>query len=157
MADRINIDKKLNAEIIKDKIDKKNILGLGKSKGEDEARVVRTDMFLFAMAIGADANLKTASQSTEGLVLENTLKKRPEAVSYIYSMLASDLIDSDNMKEISNSDLAYETGEQYANTGLKKLREILDLDLSGLNEEDYIYKMLKLLDEKYDELFGDVN
>lgn len=154
MADRVNIDKKLNAEIIKGKIDSKNVLGLGKKKNEDEDKVERIDIFLLAMALGANEGIKTPSSSTEGLIQENPIKNRPGAMSYIYSLLARDLINQNNIKALDDKKLAFETVEQYANTGLIKLNEILDLNSSGYTDEDYIYKMLSLLDDKYEEIFS---
>lgn len=157
MADRVNIDRKLNAEIIKGKIDAKNILGLGKKKNEDEDKVERIDIFLLAVALGVNEKKKTPSSATEGLIQENPIRNRPGAMSSIYSILANDLIRQDNIKAIDNKKLAFETAEEYANTGLLKLKQILDLDTTGCTDEDYIYKMLAVLDEKYAELFPEKN
>ena len=151
--DRVYIDKKLNAEIIKGKIDAKNVLGLGKNKTEEDEKVERIDVFLLAMALGVYKKQKTESQASEGLIQERPILNRPGAMSLIYSVLAADLIDQNNIREIDNKNRAYETVEQYANTGLIRLSEMLDLNNNSYKDEDYIYRMLSILDEKYDELF----
>lgn len=153
--DRVYIDRKLNSEIIKGKIDAKNVLGLGlgKNKVEDEEKAARIDVFLLAMALGVDSKEKKDSQASEGLIQERPILNRPGAMSLIYSVLAADLIEQSNIREIDNKNLAYETVEQYANAGLLRLSELLDLGNNSLKDEDYIYKMLSVLDDKYEEIF----
>jgi hypothetical protein len=155
--DRISIDRNLNADIIKGKIDKGNILGLGKKGNEDDERTERIEVVMFAAALGVEEEKKTKSQVTEGIVKNEQLIKKPYFNSLIFSILAAELIENDNIRELDSRTRAFDLIEQYANTGLNKFNELLHLDEAGHNNEDYIYNMLQKLDEKYEKLFGEEN
>ena len=147
MADRLNIDRKKNEEIVKGIIDKTDLLKL-KSNGE------RLDIFLLAFALGVNAGKRTPSKSSEGFILEHVAKGRRGAMPNIYSVAVEELRKTGEENNIVNDDTVYLIAEEYVNTGLEIIQGLIP-DVSNYDEEEIIYHFIELLDIEYDKLgFG---
>ena len=53
----------------------------------------------------------------------------------------------ERQKEISNTDTVFKIAEEYANTGFAVIQELIP-DLSQYKEEDFVFKMMDMLDKK---------
>ena len=82
MADRISIDRSINDSVIP-LLDEKKLLNLDKSSAD------RTELFLFAMALGFAKGVRTPLKSTHGFILETAVKSYDGAMSQIYSVFTS--------------------------------------------------------------------
>lgn len=59
------------------------------------------------------------------------------------------MIDSGDLDEFDNTDAAYDSGEQYANSGL----DIWAVEANVDDDEATVFFMIHKLDKKYAELF----
>lgn len=146
MADRLSVDRQYVEELIKEKIDKVDMLCL-KSNGE------RTDIFMLAFALGVNAGIRTKSKSKEGLVLESAAKGKDSVMSYIYSVAIDELRKTDEEDRIRDTDLVYGIAEEYANTGFGIIEKLVP-DFSKYNEEELVFQLIEMLDEKMEEIEG---
>ena len=127
------------------KIDKENLLNL-KVQNTD-----RLDLFIFAMALGHNAPTEF-SDGKEALIRGESVRKYPDSLSLMSSIIIGELNDSDNVDEKLNRDYILRYAENCANTGFLILADLLNkdpdmLDLQMLSDLDDLYeKYIKSLD-----------
>lgn len=137
MADRLSADKKYVEGLIKEKIDKVDLLQF-KSNGE------RIDIFMLAFSLGVKAGYQTKSQSKMGLVLESAVKGKDLALSFIYSVALQELIKENRESEITDTDVVFGIAEGYANTGFTVLEN--EVDFNKYEDETLIYSLIEDMD-----------
>lgn len=140
MADRLYIEKKYLDEIYNANTEKIDFLRL-KSAGE------RADYFMLAMALGLEKGIRTPLGAKEGFILEQSAKNKDLFFSFIKSVALQELLLEGREKEISNTDTVFKIAEEYANTGFAVIQELIP-DLSQYKEEDFVFKMMDMLDKK---------
>lgn len=133
--DRINISKR--AREIVDKIDKAKYFGL------QDSVVSRSELFSFAMAIGADTvPTKLENIYSGGLVLEKSIDSRTKAL--MYALFINKLGDGD-LDEMTKKDQVYSLAQEYANTGF----EIMEDYMERKKDSELIWELLEDLDLQY--------
>lgn len=137
MADRLSADKKYVEGLIKEKIDKVDLLQF-KSNGE------RIDIFMLAFSLGVKAGYQTKSQSKMGLVLESAVRGKDLALSFIYSVALQELIKENRESEITDTDVVFGIAEGYANTGFAVLEN--EVDFNKYEDETLIYSLIEDMD-----------
>lgn len=142
MADRLSIDKKVNDTIIP-LIDESKLFGLDKSNAE------RTELFLFAMAIGIKLQKRTPLSVSHGFILESSVKSIDGAMSFIFSLLVDELRKTHEEDKIDNKDLAFKLAEEYANTGFLKIHSWIE---SKKDSETLQYELIEEMDEMFEQL-----
>ncbi|NTW21715.1 MAG: hypothetical protein HGA42_20060, partial [Nostocales cyanobacterium W4_Combined_metabat2_030] len=105
--DRLYITAKNRAVV--EKIDEDAYFGLGKNM------ISRSELFLFAMALGYEVGTKMEfkDSASEGLVLDKSVDSTTK--SLIYAQFIAGITDED-LDKISRKDIVYGQAEQYANT-----------------------------------------
>lgn len=138
--DRLNISK--NAKEIIDHIDDSNYFGLG------DKDINRSELFLFAMALGKDT-IPTQLENTYpgGLVLEKSIDST--TLSCMYALMIAELKDSD-IDGITNKGVVFKKAQEYANTGFENLDDYMK---TKKNQEDLAWELLAELDEQYSDIF----
>lgn len=144
MADRLSVDRQYVDDLIKTKIDKVDMLGF-KSNGE------RMDIYLLVFALGVNARKRKKTKAKEGLVLESAAKGKDLAMSFIYSVAIDELRKTDEENKISDTDLVYGIAEEYANAGFEIIEEMIP-DFSKYNEEEFVFKLIEMMDEKVEDI-----
>lgn len=144
MADRLSVDRQYVDDLIKNKIDKVDLLGF-KSNGE------RMDIYLLAFALGVNSGKRKKSKAKDGLVLESAAKGKDLAMSFIYSAAIDELRRTNEENRISDTGLVYGIAEEYANAGLEIIEEMVP-DFSKYNEEEFVFKLIEMMDEKVEEI-----
>jgi hypothetical protein len=139
MPNRIFVSKKVDEKIIPN-IDNSKLLGLDKYTSE------RTDLIMFAMALGLEKGMKKELEQKVGLILPTSVKPFP--MSMIFSVLVDDLIKRNEIEKIGDQDEAFIVAQQYANVGFEEIQNLLEKD-----EDLLMWEMLNVLDEKYVDLF----
>lgn len=142
--DRLNYSTK--AKQLLEKIEESNYIGLANRGG---AGVSRSEIFLFAMALGAESNSPTELKNPYpgGLVQDKSIDGKTKAV--IYSQFISRLTDPENeLDKIGNKGEVYKLAEQYANTGFQCIEEYLGTK----KPESLLWDLFLELDEQYNEL-----
>ncbi|KUO76551.1 MAG: hypothetical protein APF77_05325 [Clostridia bacterium BRH_c25] len=138
--DRINITKK--ARELVSKIDETKYFGL------QDNIISRSELFLFAMAIGADT-IPTKLENTYpgGLILEKSIENRTKAL--MYALFIKNLEGKD-LDEIAKKDAVYTMAQEYANTGF----EIIEDYMGKKKDIDLIWDLLEELDSQYQSIIG---
>lgn len=144
MADRLSADRQYVDGLIKEKIDKVDMLNL-KTNGE------RADIFMIALALGVDKGYRTKSKSKEGLILESAAKGKDLCMSFIYSVAVEELRKTNEENKISENDVVYTIAEEFANTGFAVIEELVP-DWNKYNEEELVFQLIEMLDEKIESL-----
>lgn len=144
MTDRLSADRQYVEGLIKEKIDKVDMLNL-KSNGE------RADIYMIALALGIDKGYRTKSKSKEGLILESAARGKDLCMSFIYSIAIDELRKTNEENKISETDVVYTIAEEYANTGFEVLESLVP-DWNKYNEEELVFKLIEILDEKFEEI-----
>lgn len=134
----LNISK--DAKEIIDKIDKERFLGL------NNPETSRTDLFLFAMALGLETDTKIPLSNKEGLTRTSYLIK-DEAL--LYSVFIDKMGDKNNLEECTEKNKVFELAEEYANTGFDLIKNMMDTKSEQIN----MLEMIEELDNKYNEIF----
>ena len=145
MADRISIDRSINDSVVP-LLDEKKLLSLDKSSAD------RTELFLFAMALGVAKGIRTPLKSTHGFILETSVKSYDGAMSQIYSVFINELIGNAEEDKISDKDYAYKIAEEYANTGFKIIGKWLN---NKEDPDDLMWSIIAEMDEKYENIFSE--
>jgi hypothetical protein len=142
--DRLNYATR--AKLALDKIEESNYMGLANRGG---AGVSRSEIFLFAMALGVESKSPTEVKNpyAGGLVLEKSIDSKTKAA--MYSQFIFQLSDPENeLDEITKKSEVYKLAEQYANTGFECIEEYLDTK----NPEMLVWDLFLELDEQYNAL-----
>lgn len=142
--DRLNYSTK--AKQLLDKVEESNYLGLANKGG---AGVSRSEIFLFAMALGAESKSPTEVKNiyAGGLVLDKSIDSKTQAV--IYAQFISQLSNPENeLDEIAKKGEVYRLAEQYANTGFEYIEEYIDTK----KPETLAWDLFLELDQQYEAL-----
>lgn len=136
--DRLYVSTK--AKELTDRLDENDYFGLGK------ATINRSELFLFAMALGVEAGAKTqvVNPYTGGFILDKSIDSKSQAIMYAQYLTSF----SDPEKDLDNildKGHVYKLAEQYANTGFKIIEDYLE----NKKASDLIIDLFLELDDKY--------
>lgn len=142
--DRLYVSTK--AKELVDRLDELDYFGLGK------VTINRSELFLFAMALGAEVGMETqvVNPYTGGFVLDKSIDSKTQAVmcaQYLASF-------SDPEKELDNimdKGRVYKMAEQYANTGFKIIEDYIE----NKKANDLVIDLFLELDDQYAKLWGE--
>ena len=109
-----------------------------------DGMINRTELFAFAMAVGADTvPTKLENIYPGGLVLEKSIDTRTKAL--MYALFIKNLGDGD-LDEITKKDAVYSMAQEYANTGF----EIIEDYMNKKKDTDLIWDLLEEMDKQYE-------
>lgn len=136
--DRISISKKAREYV--EKIDETKYFGL------QDTAISRSELFSFAMAIGADT-VPTKLENTYpgGLILDKSIDSCTKALIYA---LFIDKLGNGNLDEITKKDAVYTLAQEYANTGFEVLADYMDRE----KDSDLIWELLEELESQYNKI-----
>ncbi len=143
--DRLYISTK-SKELI-DKLDESNYFGLGKST------INRSELFLFAMALGIELDIETqfTNPYPGGLILEKSIDNKTIAI--MYSECINTLSDPDNELDlITDKGRLYKLAEHLANTGF----EVIDDYVKTKKPTELLLDLLIELDEQYEKIKSNI-
>lgn len=129
-----------DAKKIIERIDKEKFLGLNNSETS------RTDLFLFAMALGLETGIQMPLTNKESLTRSSYLIKEQ---ALLYSAFINKIEDKNDIEECTNKNKVFEMAEKYANTGFDLIKTMMDTK----PEQTNMLEMIVELDEKYEEIF----
>lgn len=142
--DRLNYSTK--AKQLLDKVEESNYIGLANKGG---AGVSRSEIFLFAMALGAESESPTEVKNpyAGGLVLDKSIDSKTQAA--MYAQYISQLSEPENeLDEITKKGEVYKLAEKYANTGFEYIEEYIDTK----KPETLVWDLFLELDAQYETL-----
>ena len=146
MADRLNIDRQYMDGVVRDYMDKVDLLKI-KSRGG------RIDGFMLALAIGVKEGYRTPSKATLGIINDSATKN---ALPFVYSVALSELRREGKDNLINDTKEVFKIASEYANTGFKVLSEqILPESLTDFDEELFEMELIQMMDDKYTEITGE--
>lgn len=137
------LDYSTKAKQLLDKIEESNYMGLANKGG---AGVSRSEIFLFAMALGVESKSPTEVKNTYpgGLVLDKSIDAKTNAA--MYAQFISQLSEPENeLDEITKKGEVYKLAEQYANTGFECIEEYVN----SKKPEILVWDLFLELDEQY--------
>jgi hypothetical protein len=137
--DRLNVTKK--AKELADNFDTNiDFNSFGKNL------MTRSELFLFAMALGYNLKMKTHLQEVYpgGFILESSIDSK--TFSLMYCGLIQEVGESD-LDKITDKALVYSTAEMYANTGFSNLEDVLENYRSAY---DYCLELAEDLQNQWD-------
>lgn len=137
MADRLSIGMQYKDLI--DEFDKVDLLNM-KSNGE------RADIFMVALALGVNKGERTPSRAKLGFILENSAKGKDLLMSFIYSIAVDELRKNGQENQITDTNVVYGIAEEYANTGLEIIKQMIP-DFSRFDEEEFEFALIDIMDE----------
>lgn len=144
MADKtLNCDESLKDNVIRDKIEKKNILHLG--DGSNAA------IYVFAMSLGVSKNKKIPSKKSTSYLRFSAIENSKE-MSYIYSVALNELRAEGKENQINDEDVVRKIVEGYVNGGLTILDEMIG-DIDKFDEERFLYGIINEIDNKYYDVY----
>ena len=117
--DRLEYSVKANQLI--ERLDDENYMGLGTKS------ITRSALFLFAMALGVEAQSPTELKNkySGGLVLDKSIDGKTQAS--MYANFIKSLKDPENeLDSIANKADVYKIAEQYANTGFEIIADYIE-------------------------------
>jgi len=103
-------------------------------------------LFLMSMVFGFNKRKQTPLKTTDGYVRESYLRESDESL-----IRAVAVYEKNDLNVLLNKKEVYKIAEEYANTGIK----IIDQMISDSDEAEFIKQLEYLLLEKYEEL--DIN
>jgi len=108
--------------------------------------MTRSELFLFAMALGYNLKMKTHLEEIYpgGLILESSID--PKTLALMYCGLIQEVKESD-LDKITDKALVYSTAEMYANTGFSSLEDVLE---SYRSAYDYCLELSEDLQNQWD-------
>lgn len=145
------------------RIDERKFLGLGKGKIDGgEGVTSRSELFLFAMAIGVTEGVRTPLKTAKGFILDTSFPGTGDfygignAMSLVFSLALSELRKENKADLVHDLEVSRTIAQEYANTGFYMIEKWLnDKDL----EEETIMnrliakmnRMASMVEEKKDE------
>lgn len=136
--DRLNYSTK--AKLLIENVDEVNYLGLGNKS------ITRSELFLFAMALGAESKSPTDIKNpyTGGLVLDKSIDGKTQAA--MYAQFINQMSDPNNrLDEVGKKGDVYKLAEQFANTGFEYIAEYVETK----KPEDLVWDLILELDKQY--------
>lgn len=150
MADRFCVDKQYSEELAKKQIPNHKVLYLNENKN------TKTELFLFALALGVHEGKRTPSKAKEGLILTGSFQNTDMAMAVVNSVAIQELRKNGRDNEINNSDVVYQIAEEYANTGFAKIMELIP-NFDVFDEERFELQIMEMLDDEYDQIMQNEN
>lgn len=145
MADRFNADAKYIDDLVRKQIPKVNMLNISGERNK------QTVIYLLAMALGVQEGKRTPSVKKEALILEGSFRNQDLAMAYVYSVAIQELRKLGRENEINDTDIVYKIAEEYANTGFKKIEEMVP-DFKDYDEDIFELSLIEMMDEVYDKI-----
>lgn len=142
--DRLNYSTK--AKQLLDRIEESNYIGLANKGGTG---VSRSEIFLFAMALGAESKSPTEVKNpyAGGLVLDKSIDSQTQAT--MYAQFISQLSEPENdLDDITKKGEVYKLAEKYANTGFEYIEGYIDTK----KPETLVWDLFLELDAQYEAL-----
>lgn len=136
--DRIFVTKHVKKEIIENKIDTTNFMGLSNQD------TTRSDLFLFAMALGVESNAKEKLENKDGLTLSKSLT--PELKAILFALYIKEVAGKEDLDKIADQASVFEYAEEYANMGF----DIIEGYQKNKKDTDLCWTLLQELDEQYE-------
>lgn len=139
--DRLYVSTK--AKELVDHLDSLDYFGLGK------ASINRSELFLFAMALGAETCMETqvVNPYSGGLILDKSIDSKTRSI--IYAQCLASLSNPDKeLDSITDKSRVYKMAEQYANTGF----EIIEDYVEKKKASDLVFDLFLELDDQYTSL-----
>ena len=108
----------------------------------------RSELFAFAMAIGADTvPMKLENTYPGGLILDSSIEIRTKALMYA---LFINKLNGDDIDEISKKDAVYTMAQEYANTGFG----IIEGYMKEKKDTDLLWVLFEELDCQFQREIG---
>ena len=145
MADRFNADAKYIDDLVRKQMPKVNMLNISGERNK------QTVIYLLAMALGVQEGKRTPSVKKEALILEGSFRNQDLAMAYVYSVAIQELRKLGRENEINDTDIVYKISEEYANTGFKKIEEMVP-DFKDYDEDIFELSLIEMMDEVYDKI-----
>ncbi len=140
--DRIYVTKE-DKKII-EKLDETNYLGL---RYPD---TTRSELFLFAMALGVEANTRVKLANQDGLTLSKSLS--PEVKAIFFALYIKEIAGKENLDRITDQASVYQYAEEYANVGFN----IIEDYQKNKKDTELCWTLLQELDEQYKEVVSPI-
>lgn len=140
----INVDQRVADQIVP-RLDQTDFFGLGK------ATCARADLFLYAMAVGWDSQLKAPIQksSTGGFVRTEYFTPKADVLIKVMHFKEIGFDNPDGLRDINEG---YDLAESYANAGF----QLIEGDLNDrIDSEEKANMIVFDLNKRYLELFGE--
>ncbi len=140
--DRIYVTK--DDKRIIEKLDETNYFGL---RNQD---TTRSELFLFAMALGVETNTKEALANQDGLTLSKSLA--PEARAIFFAQYIKEVAGKEGLDMIADQAAVYKYAEEYANVGFN----IIEDYQKTVKDTELCWTLLQELDEQYKKVVSPV-
>jgi hypothetical protein len=139
--DRLYVSTK--AKELADRLDTNDYFGLGK------ASINRSELFLFAMALGVETGLDTQiiNPYSGGLILDKSIDNKTRSLMHA-EFLFSFSDPNKELDRITDKGGVYKMAEQFANTGFQILEDYIEKKKAT----DLVYDLFLELDERYNKL-----
>ena len=134
--DRIYVTKE-DKKII-EKLDTTNYFGL---RLQD---TTRSDLFLFAMALGVETHTREKLTNSDGLTLSKSLT--PELKAIFFALYVKEVAGKENLDKIADQASVFNYAEEYANVGFN----IIEDYQKNHKDTDLSWIIMKELDEQYE-------
>lgn len=145
-SDAYRVNYSTRAKDIIDKADLNNFFDL--------KAIYRSDLFLFAMALGMTKGPTLIQKNYPGgLFREASLDPKTRAIMYAL-FIDHFNISEDDLDKISNKKEVFETAERYANTGFEVLGEVLEKHKGNFVEaaEQFAWELISQTNDLCDEI-----
>lgn len=106
--DRIYVTKDVR-KIIEEQLDTSNYLGLSKQD------TTRSDLFLFAMALGIESKSSEQLVNSEGLTLSKSLTGETKAL--FFASYINEVAGKENLDKVADQEAVFKHAQEYANAG----------------------------------------
>ena len=129
-------------------IDDKRFLSLQVSGGSRESNTSRTDLFLFAMALGLESKTKTPIKQPDTLIRSEYMS--PNSDAFLYAAYVNELKSKEDLEVFSNKSAIYKSAQEYATTGF----DLIGAMIKNKTDLTVAKEMIKDMDKSYEEYFG---
>lgn len=136
--DRIYVTQRVEKLI--GKIDEQHFFGL------DKQSILRSELFIFAMALGIDLMPKTL-ENTVGLVLAKSIDHNTNALMLAQAIYESGCDSLEGLDSVISPNHYYHVAEEYANCGFSIIEEDMTKKTDSL-----MWEYLRMLEEKFEKL-----
>ncbi len=136
--DRIYVTKDVIRII--EQLDTSNYLGLSKQDA------TRSDLFLFAMALGVETQSSEELANSIGLTLSKSLTAETKAI--FFASYINEISGEENLDEIGNQEAVFKRAQEYANAGF----HIIEGYQNTTKDNVLCWKLMEELDKQYENL-----
>lgn len=141
MADKtFNVDETLLTNVIRNKIEKNNILNLTQEEN------VYT--YVIALSLGVNNNKRVKSKNSKGFLRLSAIENSPE-MSFIYSVALNELRKDGRDNQIEDIDVVRKIIEEYVNGGLEVIDGLID---ENYNCETFVLNIISEMDDVFGEI-----